>query len=319
MISSALILTEAGKNIGFGHYSRCSALQQELEADGIETTMAVYFQDYDIDDNSIIKSNWLQNLSISENNNWDIVIVDSYLASKDIYIKLDPRAKKVVAIDDYNRITYPVQLVINPNVFFNSIDYSNQRAKCLGGKDYVILRSEFRKAVLLPITNDKPKEILVTIGGSDFRKLLPVIIQACLETEIPNITVIDPEGIASCENQRVKLMTVQNAGSMCRLMQQSDIVISACGQTLHELASLGKATVGICLDVDQIPNQAYYLKQEFLPSKIQWNDGGIANKIKDGISAFTSKAKRSGIAINSPTFIDKNGVMNIVSVLKYIA
>src|SRR5690349_18106805 len=113
--------------------------------------MMVFLNDFDIDNGKLIKANWLQDLQQAlAYKDCKAVIVDSYLAHKDIYSKLYAAFKKVIAIDDYNRLEYCATALINPNVFFDDIDYSSQAIKCIGGKDYVILRKEFRQ---------QPKEV----------------------------------------------------------------------------------------------------------------------------------------------------------------
>lgn len=317
MLASVLILTEAGKTIGLGHYTRCLALYDTIKVNGNEVNMMVYLNQFEINNTSLIKKNWLENLSeVLPYKNSDIVVIDSYLASASVYSYLSTIFKKVVAIDDYNRISYPANLLINPNVFFSNMNYTNQVAKCLGGKEFVILRSEFRDNNQLPIINNTIEEVLVTIGGSDFRNILPTILNICLKMSFKKVTVIAPETIKfSQKSEKLSILPLQNAANMSKLMQQADIVIAACGQTLHELASLGKPTVGICLDIDQIPNQKYYLKENFLATPISWNDTDFVEKIQNAIELLSPFERRQKIAINAPLLININGVNNIITAI----
>jgi len=321
MVGDVLILTEAGQKIGFGHYSRCSALSKALLLEGMIVQMMIYLNHADLEDVNVIETNWLADIeSILTNNKFSTVIVDSYLADINLYIKLQKYFKHVVAIDDNNRMTYPCQLLINPNVFFSEMNYSNQLAKCFGGKEYVILRPEFRNQKPAAINKIRAEEILITIGGSDFRKILPIVIRSCIETDYLSINVIDPEGLTrNIENKYVNILPAQDAKSMVQLMQKADIIISGCGQTLHELASLGKATIGICIDVDQEANQEYYLKEGFLQSKIQWNDKDIKDKIKNELEYNKSLDRRNSIVTFAPSLINKNGILNIVSIIKNLS
>lgn len=319
MTNNILILTEAGKNIGLGHYTRCSALRQAFEAVETPVQMLVYQNEYDIAEHNIVKSNWLKDIdTVIANKELYTVIVDSYLADANIYKKLQTVCKYLIAFDDYNRISYPCSLVINPNVFFCSIDYSNQTAKCIGGKDYVILREEFRNKTPIGKENNNINNILITIGGSDFRGILPKIIESCLATNIESITAVIPDDICYMGlDERLRILPSQSAESMYGLIQKAQIVISACGQTLHELASMGKATLGICLDVDQIPNQQYYLSAGFLPFDIQWDDSTLSTKIKAGIAFYDSN--ENSVSATVSNLFDKNGVLNIVSVIKKLS
>lgn len=317
MVNRILILTEAGKNIGFGHYTRCSALRQELIIRGIMVRMFLYLSEYDIEDPQVNKINWLTEIRhIIKANEYDAVIIDSYLADEMIYSFLQSKIKIVIAIDDYNRIKYSGTIIINPNVFFDKINYANQTAKCIGGKDFVILRREFRQLNFTTLNENRIEEILITIGGSDFRKILPILTELCLETDIPLITVLAPDGFKINDlNKRVNILPEQSSASICQLMQRADLVISACGQTLHELASLGKATIGINLDIDQKLNQKYYLENGFLNAEINWNDIDFKGLIKTAIEYYKSFNHRGEIAEIGPGLINKNGVLNIATTL----
>jgi UDP-2,4-diacetamido-2,4,6-trideoxy-beta-L-altropyranose hydrolase len=310
------ILTEAGKTIGFGHYTRCSSLYQALTKAGNPVRFVVYENEYAINDPNTQSLNWLKSFdSLSPIKTNDIAIIDSYLADENIYKQLAKYFNKVIAIDDYNRINYPVDVIINPNVFFEDIDYSNQTAVCIGGKDFVILRPEFTDVEASDINSEKLQNILITIGGSDYRNLLPKLISICEQQKGVNITVIDPENKLS-NQQHVRVLPAQTAAQMVHEMQQADIVISACGQTLHELTTLGRPTIGICLDIDQVPNQKYYLEQGVLLSKINWDDKDLMEKVTSSLINFFPYAIRKEVGDKALSLSDKNGVNNITALIQ---
>lgn len=315
-----LILTEAGKNIGFGHYIRCQSLQQNLNKHGFITQTILHLNEYNELETEARVFNWKENKEeLLKYNDYENVVIDSYLADEPFYFFLKRNFKIVIVIDDYNRISYDADLIINPNVFFEEINYNNQKAKAIGGKNYIILRDEFRVHNLKPKLNQTVEHILITIGGSDFRNILPSIIDIVLKTDISKITIIAPDNhIKQPQNNRVKLVGLQNSESMLNLYYNSDIVLSACGQTLHELASIGKATVAICLDIDQKPNQQFYLKKGFLQADIGWDDKKLEAKIKSAINNLFSVVKRQAIANFSTELVNRNGVEQIVKSLNEV-
>lgn len=320
-MNNITILTEVGKNIGYGHYTRCSSLYQALTNFGNQVRFVVYENEYAINDPNIQSMNWLKSIDfISPIERNDFAIVDSYLADRNIYKQLAKRFNKVVAIDDYNRMRYPADIVINPNVFFKKIDYSNQSAVCIGGKDYVILRPEFRSTKPIKYEKYTSLRLLITIGGSDFRKLLPALINCFLEIPDLLLTVIDPERSLTQENnKRLRILPSQTATEMVNEMQKADIVISACGQTLNELAVLSKPTIGICLDIDQAPNQQFYVEHDFLNKEINWNDNDLLKKLYESLSHFSIPENRNHIKQNTHLLINENGVRNVVNLLKSIS
>lgn len=313
-MNNITILTEAGKKIGFGHYTRCSSLYKVLTNFGNQVRFVVFENEYAINDPNIQSINWLKSIdSISPIEKNDFAIIDSYLADGNIYTQLAKRFNKVVVIDDYNRMSYPVEVVINPNVFFEDVNYSNQTAVCIGGKDYVILRQEFTQVEPQVIKNRKLKNILITIGGSDFRNLLPKLISICEHQKGTNITVIDPESKVVPHHQHLRVLPTQSAAQMVHEMKRADVVISACGQTLHELVAIQKPTIGICLDNDQVPNQSFYTKHGFLSETIQWNDKIIDNKIADQLIYFSLSANRKRVSKMCKSLVGYNGAQNIAS------
>jgi len=317
-LNNVTILTEVGKDIGYGHYTRCSSLYQALTNFGNQVRFLVYENEYVLNDSKIQSLNWLKSIhSISPISANEIVIIDSYLAVENTYKQLAERFYKVIVIDDYNRIRYPVDIVINPNVFFEKIDYSNQSAVCIGGKDYVILRPEFRSTKPIKYEKYTSLRLLITIGGSDFRKLLLTLINCFLEIPDLLLTVIDPERSLTQENNKqLRILPSQTATEMVNEIQMADIVVSACGQTLHELAVLSKPTIGICLDIDQAPNQQFYVAHDFLKKEINWNDKDLLKKLYESLSHFSIPENRNHTKQTTHLLINKNGVRNVVNLLK---
>jgi UDP-2,4-diacetamido-2,4,6-trideoxy-beta-L-altropyranose hydrolase len=310
------ILTESGKDIGFGHLTRCSALYLCLIKHGFNVRFYVYEKEYYNNDSFIISFDWINEIDqIIPRSRDEIVLIDSYLADINIFLTLKEKFEKLIVIDDYNRITYPANFIINPNVFSSQLNYSNQNAKVFGGKEFVILRHEFLSAsILIPQKKDDFLNLLVTIGGSDFRNLLPELLSILNKIEI-NSTIISPEGNIE-SNSNIKIIGKQFSNQMVREINKADIVISACGQTLHELVALGKPTIGICLDIDQIPNQNYYFENAFLKEKIFWNDFDLKKKILNQINYFKNFENRLEIFQKCSSLIDKNGVNKIVESIK---
>ncbi|WP_375560711.1 GNAT family N-acetyltransferase [Bernardetia sp. OM2101] len=331
-MNKLLILTEAGESIGYGHYMRCLALQKEAQNQSISTKMILHVKGNEKFDVNGKIYNWLDkselNIKIDAEikNQFDTILVDSYLADEEIYRFLKTKFKKVIVIDDYNRINYDADLIINPNVFFEQIDYSNQKAKCIGGKKFVLLHSIFTSLENKTQENDntqnqnpQPVEnILITLGGTDFRDLLPQLILICLNQNLKKIQVICPQDTQreELENKflekiKIKNLTIlgkQSTQEMYNLYQKNDIIISACGQTLHELASQGKPTIGICLTIDQVPNQKYYLDKHFLLENINWNDKALEEKISSQLNTFQNSHLQKIIQNYAPSLVGLNGV-----------
>ncbi|MDL5246455.1 glycosyl transferase family 1 [Leptospira weilii] len=312
---NVLILTEAGNKIGFGHFSRMSALAYFLHSSGIEVKIVLYISgNIQFGETFVEKCNWLRDKNVYKLcSDFDIIIIDSYLAEFQIYRSIRSYCKKIIAIDDYNRIVYPVDAVINPNVFFDQIDYSNQSSKCFGGLDFVILRESFRKSFELN-SNDE-KGILITLGGSDYRNLLSKLCEL-LNSNYEQITVICPEEKKAKElkgkYREIRVLGRLNESDMLHEFLKAKVVISGCGQTLHELYYLGKKTVGVCIDHDQIMNQQYYLNINFLKTKIHWNSPFLLAEIRFAIDL----AMKTELAVSSIKMNPVRNLENYISLFK---
>ncbi|MBM9501964.1 glycosyl transferase family 1 [Leptospira sp. 201903071] len=288
-----LILTEAGEGIGLGHITRTNALGSYLKNQGDEIDIwlsvkgdSIPFSDqYEIFD-------WLNHHTarFHEFQEYDLVVMDSYLASRDLIKLIDESSRKLVVIDDFNRLVYTADLIINPNVFFSKIDYRNQKCRVLGGNNFVILRKLFRDYKAKQETKTKEKGILISIGGSDYRQLLPKLAGLFLKFE--GITIVCPEldPLIKLAEQfpKVRFLGHLNETRMLTEISRAEIVISGCGQSLNELYFLQKKTIGICIDHDQVLSQDYYFESGFLKSKLSWDSANLLENIDEMIRNLLS-------------------------------
>ncbi|MFY9159880.1 GNAT family N-acetyltransferase [Aquirufa ecclesiirivi] len=312
-----LILTEAGDNIGLGHLIRCDAIANECRRQNITCLLFVHFQGKIIDFQGQYESkNWHSDIDFLMQYSQDCpILIDSYLVSDEVLLTIRGYFNQVIMLDDYNRVNYDADTIINPNVYFDKINYSNQKAKCYGGSEYVILRDEIiqkGKSKLVTATN----QIAVMLGGSISEELLTKVCNSLLSFNEYNIVIICPSPIQrekfSKQYHLFKWQGLQNAIEICKLYLESYLVISGCGQTLHELAYLGKNVIGIQVGDDQILNQEYYLESGFLKTKLVWNDPEIEEKIEVEIKHILARTDSEFLARN---FIKGNGVKNILKLI----
>jgi UDP-2,4-diacetamido-2,4,6-trideoxy-beta-L-altropyranose hydrolase len=313
-----LILSEAGEGIGYGHYSRCSAIRSFFEEKGIQADMILnvkgFLPDSFVD---VSFSDWQYDIeNINGNGTYSHVLVDSYLAPLSIFENLKARFSKVVALDDYHRIDAGPHLIINPNIYGDKIAYTGFS---VGGPDFVILRSAFTNESRKLNVRDEVSTIMITLGGSDFRKLMPDIVSIVSNVEKTiNINIVAANDeycaelrIAFVGKPWINLHGFVEERAMKELMLGSDLVISACGQTLHELAWLGIPAVGICVGDDQIMNMKAYLSMGFLQEELYWNVPDLKPRIEflvNQLMPFVERRKRSEIGAN---ILDGKGLYRI--------
>jgi len=269
----ALILTEAGKRIGFGHISRCIGLYQGLKEKKIDTEIIV---NADSSVNYLLKGinhkriNWLKNREpiFKKLKGIDIVIIDSYLADLDFYKKVSETVKIPVYIDDYKRLDYPKGIVISPSIYGDKLNYPKKDGiKYLLGKDYIILRKEFWQIPKKKI-NKKIKNVLITFGGMNHQKLAKKIAKHLKNKFNFNTYIVEPNKNLSAKD-------------ILKLMLKADLCISGGGQTTYELARVGVPTIGICFAKNQLNNLIYGEKEGYLKFAGWFNDEELLRKIEN--------------------------------------
>lgn len=112
--------------------------------------------------------------------------------------------------------------------------------------------------------------------------------------------------------REIRVLGRLNESDMLHEFLKAKVVISGCGQTLHELYYLGKKTVGVCIDHDQIMNQQYYLNINFLKTKIHWNSPFLLAEIRFAIDL----AMKTELAVSSMKMNPVRNLENYISLFK---
>ena len=99
-----MIFTEGGKRTGFGHISRCVALYDEVQRRGIQVELIVHSHDElceIVGNREYTLINWYTSDVINQLIPSDsYCIVDSYIASKELYQEIKERATSTLFLDD---------------------------------------------------------------------------------------------------------------------------------------------------------------------------------------------------------------------------
>ena len=315
------IFTEGGPDIGLGHISRCSALYDEIIDRGISVEFYIYGEIDNTkiaDGKNIYNVNWLTkeflNDNITEN---DYCIVDSYLASIDLYEIVAGKAKKALYIDDTGRLHYPKGIVINPSLNADGIRYPNDdNIRYLTGPEYVILRKPFVEAVRVDI-NKEAKRVLVTMGGTDIRNLTPLIIREICNMH-PELQFDIVVGETFDKAEKLELGNVHfhfnvNANEMKELMLNADFAISAAGQTIYELIATQTPFVAIKIAENQENNISALMKYNSKQIVLNYLDKTIVDQLIDYVEKFKDYNFRKDML--STDVMNTRGTKNILNEL----
>lgn len=318
------IITEANVDTGYGHLSRCISLYQAFEEKDCLVNIIVNGDDTI---KEIMKGknhlifNWLKEFErlceiLKES---DIIIMDSYLANRDFYKKISEIAKIPVYIDDTLRINYPPGIIINNSLDPKKINQNNQFN--LLGLKYCMLKKVFWD-VPKKLVNKEIKCLMVTFGGSDMRNLTPKILQI-LNKNFPEIKkkVIIGKGfqnISEIENEQninCNLIYFPTATKMKDIMLLSDIAITAGGQTIYELASIGVPSIIISDANNQINSVKNCEELGIIYYAGWWEDNNIHNNVIQMVLKLKNLILRKKMIKSGKKYIKPDGSRKIVNFL----
>lgn len=254
-VFKAVIFTEAGKNYGLGHLSRCIALKSYLES--ADFAVEIYNRgDYESANAKNIK--WLENpLPLLKGAH--LVVVDSYYADYEFYDFMIKSAKICVALDDFSRIRYPKDaIILNPALNAKRLYGNDIKNELFAGIEYGLLREEFRTKEP-KIINKEISKVLITLGGNDFANNTQKVLDAVQkELSYAQVSIVLPRYYEPLNyGFDTQIYANLSARELKDLMLESDLIISGGGVTAVEVQST--RTPSIALEI--APNQSYQLRQ----------------------------------------------------------
>lgn len=325
MSKEVSIITEGGKKAGFGHLSRCIGLYQALVKRKFHPQFIVNGDssvNLFLKDTNYIVFDWTKNKGRLLNliKGKDIVIVDSYLADKGFYKQISRLAKIPVYLDDNKRLEYPGGIVLNSSIYADRLNYGvKNNTEYLLGTGYSLLRKEFWKSKKKVIRREI-ECLMITLGGSDERKIMPAILNL-LAKNYPHLKkkVIIGTGFKSqtinelkkIKDQGKVLVYYPDAKKMMKIMLESDIAVSAAGQTLYELASIGIPTITLMVAQNQLNNAKGWQKTGLIDYVGSWADRSLLNKLTRSINRLMPYERRIERSISIRKKINSMGVFRI--------
>jgi spore coat polysaccharide biosynthesis predicted glycosyltransferase SpsG len=121
--------------------------------------------------------------------------------------------------------------------------------------------------------------------------------------------------IERLKDSNTELIYYPNAAEMRKVMLESDIAISAGGQTLYELARVGVPTIGICIAENQLQNIQRWRKSGFLKYAGWYNEKNLLEKIVEAVNKFMSYEERVRRSEIGRSYVDGKGTRRIISEL----
>ena len=337
---SVAFRVDAGPQIGLGHLQRCLALasalrhldatciflsteehqaQTRIAAFGFQATGLRHIEPGGPEDAN-------QTCGLATSQDCDAVVVDSYSATADYLEHVRRAGLFVVALDDSAGYPFPCQLVVNGGTHALQLPY---RALCgnttfLLGPTYALLRPEFWDTPPQRVIGGAVHHVLLTVGGADAHNLMPRLL--LLLDGVPGdfilTAIVGPffqnrmEIESAVRRCRRPVRLWDAPCSLCDLMREADLAISAGGQTLYELARVGCPTVAVSTASNQDGQLRMFVEAGFVRAVGRADDRGTLNAIGDVVSSLLwDQDTRAALSSAGQELVDGQGALRVAQAI----
>lgn len=180
-----------------------------------------------------------------------VFLVDSYYVT-DAYLSGLKRFGTVILLDDMQQNRFPVDGVINYNLFASADKYrelyGTETPKYLGAA-YVPVRQQFCEASGAYCVTDRVTDILITTGGGDRDNIAGAILKELCEHRLKDCGVryhlvvgkFNPnrDRLEQYAEEHPEVILHCDVQDMAGLMTECQLAVTAGGTTIYELAVLG--------------------------------------------------------------------------------
>lgn len=329
------IRADANEIIGMGHIMRCISIAEEIQRQGEDVTFIVA----DLSTMEVLQkrgfsviclhSHWndLETeldvlVRIVNSNKSERILVDSYYVTKR-YLRTLQKYTETIYMDDINSFIYPVDKLVNYNIYAVNLGYEERYQKENLGTKFALgcmfapLRKEFsgiyRKA------KKEASRILITSGGTDNYNVIDCILRY-LSTYRWFNDISCYVVVGKFHNNKDKLMkswgNIQNikllydVTHMEKLMEQCDIAVTAGGVTVYELMACGLPSVMYTLADNQHAMAEYMSEKGLIPwvGDIRMDMDGCMHKMVEFLEEFyENRGKREEIGRALQRTVDGKG------------
>ena len=205
------------------------------------------------------------------------ILVDSYYVT-DHYLQQLQTYGRVFLMDDLQNHAYPVDGVINYNVFADGALYerlyAGKSVRRILGASYVPLRAQFQKTAYVP--RETVRDVLLTTGGGDADNIAGAILDAVYDPQITFHVLVGrfnphfADWTARAARQ-TNIRICYDVQDMVQLMAQCDLAITAGGSTVYELCAVGVPLICFAYAENQEALAAYLRETDTAGSAGAWH------------------------------------------------
>ena len=338
-----LVRADANEVIATGHIMRCLSIAKELEkcgeaikfvtADSFAESLILQAGFETICLNTVwneMEKELIQLLEVINRYKPSWILIDSYSVT-DRYLEVLRRHTRVAYMDDINSFLYPVDLLINYNMYAESYNYEARykeagfSTRCYIGTSYAPLREEFTN--VKKVISNKATKILITSGGTDNYNVTGHILQR-LESE-EWFYDLEFYVILGKFNNNKELLQQQwrnytnihflvAINNISDYMKLCDVAITAGGVTTYELCACGIPSIMYTLADNQLDIARTAQEKQL----IRWV-GDVRSSMTDCMEAIVTylteiiedEDKRKELSSRMQSLVDGKGCKRIARIL----
>lgn len=312
------IFIDMGHKFGMGHFSRASAL---VDAFLEQNWRADFFINSDTELSlpkkpkvNYFKSDWLAQAPVDF---CDLIVIDSYSTKADFIQKLARQKPETpcVILENFQGLNYPQNYLIH-NSSLPPLKNKNFGSTFVNDLKYLLIRKEFWHQKQKP--TGALEKILLIFGGSDIRELsLPVAKMLKREFKNLQLTIVigsfakkellnDLEKIV---DSKLALALSPKGEELAQIMADSDLAISAAGQTMYEIAASCLPVISVEIVDNQSRVNETWQKLAIAQNGGDYKDAMLMENIKKLVQLMHSKTEREKMSNNQKKLIDGKGAI----------
>ena len=331
------IRTDVNEDIATGHMMRCLTIAEKIKESGEDVEFIISEEEsknflISRFDFIMLKSDFYDNedeiiemIEILKKSIGVKLILDLYKFDAK-YMKQLMEYAKIITFDDMFSEKYPVNLLINYNLYYTAYDYktrySGEKTKLLLGGKYVPLRSEFQ--MKCNARRDTVKKLMLICGGGDKFHFLLDMLKNFKDSGFVNtysIVVVagplngDFEELKQYEKKCSGIEVLRNVKNMASIMKNVDLIISAAGTVLYESCSFAIPTIFFSIADNQLMDAQCFGKNDLMVyvGDIRIDKHNVIQKIVSEVEKLTrDKDRRCKMMAQMKKTIDYKGTERIV-------
>lgn len=339
-----LFRADGNANIGMGHIMRCLSIADAAAEQGTECLFVTADEtvtgqirergyrcealgtDYKAMDTELPR---MEVLLLHEQPT--CVVVDSYYVTSN-YLQQLKKYAEIAYIDDTASFAYPVDVLLNYNIYGEDVDYESLYRKAgqllpkmLLGPTFAPLRKEFRD-MQGRVIKKCAADVFVSTGGSDPRHIAFGLAKEIEKRQISDMRFHfvlgalnqDMMAIGHIAEQCGSIVVHHGVKRMSELMRSCDLAISAAGSTLYELCATQTPTVTYILADNQQPGAEGFARRGILRCAGDWRElrDGLFEKLLNTAEELANDyAERKRIAETMGSVVDGNGAARVIASL----